>query len=271
MLKSSIVKKSDFDTQNFKRLTSELHESWRYHRKLWEFVKIAETLEILNKLKPDNCGLGFGVGTEPLPAYFASKGCSILATDQPSTNTNAANWTGSNQYCNELNDLNKTNICETTIFNKLVNFRPVDMNWIPIDLPKFDFIWSACALEHLGTLQHGLWFILRTLSLLKPGGVAVHTTEFNLSSNDATNDYHANNIYRQKDIQTLNRTVTDLGFSMYTDFTRETHEYDTYVDRGTCPGFNDGYSKPHLNLQIDSFDATSIILIISKPVNDQRL
>ena len=55
------------------------------------------------------------------------------------------------------------------------------MNAVPDDLGRFDLVWSSCALEHLGTPQAGLDFIMRTLDLLEPGGLAVHTTELELT------------------------------------------------------------------------------------------
>ena len=47
-------------------------------------------------------------------------------------------------------------------------------------------LWSSCSLEHLGSISHGIEFILNSLKCLKQHGVAVHTTEFNLSSNEET-------------------------------------------------------------------------------------
>ena len=51
------------------------------------------------------------------------------------------------------------------------------MRDLPDDLGSFDFIWSSCSFEHLGSLGEGERFVLEALRFLKPGGVAVHTTE----------------------------------------------------------------------------------------------
>ena len=59
-----------------------------------------------------------------------------------------------------------------------MRFRAVDMNDIPPDLRGFDFTWSSCALEHLGTLRAGADFVVEQMTCLRPGGVAVHTTEY---------------------------------------------------------------------------------------------
>ena len=143
-----------------------------------------------------------------------------------------------------------------------LTFTYMDMNYITRMNSNFDFVWSSCALEHLGTLQNGLWFITRSLSMLKPGGIAVHTTEYNLASNTDTNFQHVNCIYRKIDLDILEDTVNKLGCRMETvDYTRGTHEYDLYVDG---KGWQPYKQEPHLNLRIDGFDATSVLLVIHK-------
>src|SRR6266542_2731592 len=51
------------------------------HRKLWEFAYVAQALYERGVLGPGKRGLGFAVGQEPLPALFASRGCTIVASD----------------------------------------------------------------------------------------------------------------------------------------------------------------------------------------------
>ena len=53
------------------------------HRKMWEWLFIAEALRERGMLAPGRSGLGFGVGQEPLVALFADAGCDVVATDQP--------------------------------------------------------------------------------------------------------------------------------------------------------------------------------------------
>jgi hypothetical protein len=45
------------------------------HRKMWEWLFIAEALHEREMLEPGRRGLGFGVGREPLVALFAARGC----------------------------------------------------------------------------------------------------------------------------------------------------------------------------------------------------
>jgi hypothetical protein len=84
-----------------------------------------------------------------------------------------------------------------------VAFRAVDMNRIPEDLGGFDFCWSACAFEHLGSIARGLAFVERSLGTLRPGGIAVHATELNLSSNRRTIDHQPTVLFRRRDFEAL--------------------------------------------------------------------
>ena len=69
-----------------------------------------------------------------------------------------------------LRSLSKPDVVSDEVLERIVTARHVDMNEIPDDLGGFDLVWSSCALEHLGTPQAGLDFVMRTLDLLEPGG-----------------------------------------------------------------------------------------------------
>ena len=142
-----------------------------YHRKLWEWVYICQALYERGFLKPHKKGLTFGVGEECLPDLFASFGCEILATDLSSNDADAKGWMNSGQNAGgNLDKLNKYNFCEHQKFKKKVKYRDVNMNDIPADIKGYDFCWSACALEHLGSLRHGIEFIKNSLKTLRGGG-----------------------------------------------------------------------------------------------------
>src|SRR5258708_9821643 len=157
------------------------------HRKMWEWLFIAEALQERGMLAPGRTGLGFGVGQEPLVALFAAAGCDVVATDQPHDSAVASGWTDSSvEWSGGLEDLNAFGLCGAAEFEQRVAYRPVDMTSIPADLRGFDFAWSSCALEHLGTLAAGMDFVVAQMDCLRPDGVAVHTTEYLVSSNSAT-------------------------------------------------------------------------------------
>ena len=137
-------------------------------------------------------------------ALFADAGCDIVATDQPHESAVATGWTDSAvEWAGGLEDLNEFGLCAPAAFAERVAYRPVDMTAIPADLTGFDFAWSSCALEHLGTLGAGTDFVAASLACLRPGGVAVHTTEYLVSSNDATVEAGGTVFYRRRDIEEL--------------------------------------------------------------------
>src|SRR5262249_16808542 len=135
-------------------------------------------------LRDGRRGLGFGVGREGLPAVFARLGAAVTATDSPG---DAEDWGDSGQHGSTREDLFYPHIIGRALFDDRVRFEPCDMMQIPEHLNGFDFCWSSCCFEHLGTLQRGLDFVLSSVErCLVPGGIACHTTEFNLSSDDET-------------------------------------------------------------------------------------
>lgn len=235
-------------------------EKPRFHRKQWEFIYIIQTLYENGCLEEGKKGLVFGVGKEPLPALFATMGCKILATDLDCNIEQSKSWIETNQHAqNDINKLNKRNICPDKIFNENVSFMPLNMNEIPDTLKDFDFNWSSCALEHIGGLENSINFIINNLKTLKSGGIAVHTTEYNLSSNEDTFLNPYNIIFRRKDILEAVKRLEDLGHYVYPlDFRQGNYMADNYVD---TPPYSSDF---HLRLQIDKYVATSIGLIVRK-------
>lgn len=263
MLISQLCKQSDFETEWFKKACAKLKEPFKYHRKLWEYCYIYEALRENDVLKPNSKGLGFGVGKEPLPAAFASHGCQITATDLHTEKAFQLGWVSTNQHSSKLQDLNERNICEPELFEKLVTFEFLDMNHIPDKYTNaYDFTWSSCSFEHCGNIELGKQFIINQMKCLKPGGIAVHTTEYNLSSNEKTIEYGPFVLFRKKDIEWMIETLRDGGHKIEIDFTAGTGPIDSFVD---LPPYQGDF---HLRLKLGHYTSTSIGLIIKKASND---
>jgi hypothetical protein len=257
--RSELCKAKDYHADWFKHWCNQLGESPNYHRKQWEFVFVMQALWERDCIKAGKKGLVFAVGTEPLPAMFASFGCSITATDIFPDKGVEMGWANGNQLCFGIESLNTRNLCEAEDFATLVNYRPVDMNEIPDDLTGFDFNWSSCSFEHLGTLDKGFSFLQNQLKTLKPGGWAVHTTEYNVSSNDETQENNSTVIYRQRDIEFIVNKLRNEGhFVEELDFSMGGLPEDFMVD------VEPHLQKVHLKLQVDKYVVTSIGLIIQK-------
>jgi SAM-dependent methyltransferase len=228
------------------------------HRKMWEWLFIAQALSERDLLRPGHRGLGFGVGQEPLVALFASYGCDVVATDQPAELAQSSGWTDSAvEYVGGLAGLNDDGLCPSELFAQHVRYRDVDMNAIPRHLRHFDFTWSSCAFEHLGSLEAGMDFVVNQLRCLKPGGVAVHTTEYTVSSNDETLAAGGTVLYRRRDIDALVQRLRGAGHLIDVDFTEGTTPEDLHVD--TPP-----YSDVHLRTTLGAFVTTSLALVIEK-------
>jgi hypothetical protein len=67
-------------------------------------------------------------------------------------------------------------------------------------------------MEHLGSLQHGINFVINSLERnLKVGGVVCHTTELNLSSYDTTIETGVTVLYRKTDLDRLCQMLEECG------------------------------------------------------------
>ena len=257
--RSELCKAKDFYSSWFERWCDELNERPNFHRKQWEFVFIMQALWERGCIATGKRGLVFAVGTEPLPSVFAKHGCDILATDILPEQGIAKGWDNSNQLCMGLDSLYKCDICDRDTFYKRVEYMAVDMNYIPADLRNYDFNWSSCSFEHLGTMEKGFTFLKEQIKTLKPGGWAVHTTEYNISSNDETQDHNDTVIYRKRDIDQIVQELRSEGhFVEELDYSLGGLPEDFQVD------IQPHTQKVHVKLQIDKFVVTSIGLIIRK-------
>ena len=256
---SALCTFDQLDSPRFRQWSAAIQEPWRAHRKLWELAYICEVLEERGMLQPGRRGLGFAVGAEKLPALFAARGCLITATDLPAEDERNQQWAKTGQWVGNLRALNHAGLCSEQLFRDHVSYRPVDMNQIPADLTGFDFTWSTCSFEHCGSIELGLRFLEEQMRCLAPGGIAVHTTEFNLSSNDATVHDGSCVIFRLKDIERIITTLRDQGHDVEPlDLSVGTRELDRHIDAAP-------YSQDrHLRLDLWGYASTSIGLIVRK-------
>ena len=257
---SQACTQAQMDEPPFFRWCQEIGEEARYHRKQWEFCYILQALYLNGMLAPEKSGLGFGVGAEPLVSLIAEYGASVLATDLAPRRARRAGWVESEQHAKNKAALNERNLCEDEAFEKLVSFRYVDMNVIPDDLSgQFDFCWSACAFEHLGSIRNGLEFVENSVKTLRPGGLAVHTTEFNCSYDDETLDRKSTVLFRRQDFIRLAERLRDQGYIIDFNFNLGDQPLDKYID--VAPYDPD----THLKLQLEKWVTTSFGLLIRKP------
>ena len=261
-LTSQLCTAKQIMTAPYKRWCDLLLSPARFSRKQWEFVFILQALFKAGKLQIGMHGLGFGCGREPLPGVFSKFGCIVTATDLDPDAAHQLGWVESMQHAASLEELYSSchRIVSKSTFFERVQFLSVNMNEIPRKLSnRYDFVWSACALEHLGSLNHGIDFIKNSLKCLKPGGVAVHTTEFNLSSKESTLETPGCSIYREKDIRQLIHELEQEGHEVKPlNLNTGGSSVDNYID---APPYG---LSPHLKLELANYVVTSIGIIITK-------
>lgn len=243
-----------FGESHYLRLSREITQEPRFHRKQWEYIYILRALEQAGLMRPGSTGIGFGCGKEPIAAVMAKHGLYVTVTDIPPIQSADSHW-GSQSVM----DLFYGGICSEEQYLNQVSFRAVNMNEIPDDLGTYDFVWSCCALEHLGSLKAGMDFIVNSTKCLKPGGVAIHTTEFNVSSDFDTMESPGLSLYRRLDFVDLQNRLCELGFStLPMNFYTGNLPEDKYVD---LPPYA---QNVHLKLQIEQYVLTSFGLVVRK-------
>ncbi|MBU3076725.1 hypothetical protein [Sphingomonas quercus] len=254
---SSAAMARDFYHPEFRRLCDLIGSDVHLHRKLWEFVFIIHHALQSSVVRPGARGLAFGVGRESLPALSAEMNMRITATDAPHTLEAAAAWSLGEQHSAGLDALPCGRLDRATLAERL-EWRPCDMNAIAPDLRGYDLCWSSCALEHLGSIALGLEFIVNSVECLAPGGVAIHTTELNLSSNRETVESGETVLFRRRDLEAVSERLRAAGHSVM-PFRVEPDSFvmDSFVD--TPP-----YPRPHLRVALLGHVSTSAGLVIRK-------
>lgn len=270
-LRSKPSTQRDMESEWVRHWCSQLGVPVIYHRKLWELAYILQVAYNTGNLRAGRRGLGFGCGTEPLTSYFASCGVEVTMTDLAPDDARTQSWTGTNQHASTLDDAHIEKLVSREQFDALVRYRSVDMNAIPDDLANYDFCWSTCALEHLGSIEHGLAFIENSLRPLRPGGTAIHTTEFNINPLGPTIDNWGTVLFQRRHFETLGERLTAAGHKVARlDFNPGNKPLDQFID---LPPWDEGTmaylsgrlgSRAHLKVAIDGFVTTCYGITVSK-------
>jgi SAM-dependent methyltransferase len=262
-LTPKLCTQSDFESEWLPYWCQEIRTVPFYHRKIWEFCYICQVLFAEGMLTSGRNGLGFGCGEEPLPSLFAKYGVKVLATDLDPSRHESEIWRITRQHAATADGFRRRDICPDDQLLANIDFRPVDMKALPHEFNgHFDFCWSACAFEHLGSLANGLEFVENSLRTLKPGGIAVHTTEFTFDEGE-TLDNWPTVLYQQRHLVELAERLRTKGYRI-DDF--DFHPGEGVIDRFVdLPPWSDLALTPphaHLRLSVDGFTCTSAGIVI---------
>jgi len=243
-----------------------------YHRKVWELGYVLQVLHEHGMLVSGKRGIGFGCGEEPLPSLFSSIGIRVTVTDLPPIDAGARGWIDTSQHTSTLDKCFKDHLCTRDEFDRHVDLRYVDMTSIPDDLDgQYDFCWSICAFEHLGSIQAGQDFVANSIRTLKPGGIAVHTTEFNFAYEDKTIDTWPTVLFRRKDLMAIKERLVAAGCQLPPiNLDVGSNVLDRFIDIPPFPHQPEYLGiglepRAHLKVSVDGFPATCVGLFAVRP------
>ncbi len=273
-LVSKPTTQADMESSWFRFWCNQLQVAPIYHRKLWEFAFVLQALYEHGILQSGRDGIGFGCGQEPLASYFASKNMKALVTDLAPEQVAGLGWAESGQHATSLEQAFHPHIVAKELFDANVSHQYIDMNRLPDFGKTFDFCWSVCALEHVGSIQKGLNFIENALNVLKPGGIAVHTTEYNYLSEEKTIDNWPTVLFLRKHFEELATRLAQKGHTMLgPDFEIGDGVLDKFIDLPpytlgkswlSQEQWKDSNQTAHLKLSVDGFACTCFGIVIRK-------
>jgi 2-polyprenyl-3-methyl-5-hydroxy-6-metoxy-1,4-benzoquinol methylase len=272
-LQSKCSTQADLETDWAAYWMGELKSARIFHRKLWEFAYVLQAVYEHGHLHPGARGLGFGCGEEPLPSYFASRGLDVTVTDLDPGDAAARGWIDTNQHTSSRDMVYQKHLVSRDEFDRHISLRHVDMNAIPADLRGYDFCWSICALEHIGTIRKGLDFVENSLETLRPGGVAIHTTEFNFLNDAYTIDDWPTVLFQKQHFRELAERLERKGYQVAAlDFDPGHKPLDKFIDIPPYQYNWTAYQREiwesdiqHLKVTIDGFACTCFGVIIRRP------
>ena len=273
---------NDIESPWFRFWCSELKIAPIYHRKLWEFAFLLQCLYEQNMLVSGLKGIGFGCGEEPMASYFASRGIDVLVTDLELEKVQGTGWIETGQHASSLESSYRPELCTRVEFDQHVLHAYVDMNAIPdVYDGQYDFCWSVCAMEHLGSIEKGLAFVENSLKTLKPGGIALHTTEFNYLATDMTIDNWPTVLFLKRHFELLAQSINAAGHVFFgPSFDTGSGCLDRFIDlppyflgeglltKEQWSGVNQG---SHLKLSIDGYACTCFGILIKKRLSGYAL
>jgi 2-polyprenyl-3-methyl-5-hydroxy-6-metoxy-1,4-benzoquinol methylase len=270
-LKSKTSTQADIESDWVRHWASELKTAVIYHRKLWEMAFVLQGLFEHGHIREGARGLGFGCGVEPHPSYLASRGVQVTITDLDQQSASALGWIDTDQHAATLDQAFHPHLVSRDEYDSLVDFRVADMNAIPAELRGYDFCWSMCAVEHLGSIEKGLAFLRNALATLRPGGLSIHTLEFNVEDDGPTIDHWLTVLFQRRHLEAIAAQLRREGHDVAElDFDYGTGPLDKFID--IPPYAGDPKMDPtslvgnplHLKLGIDGFVATCFGLIVRK-------
>jgi SAM-dependent methyltransferase len=257
----------DWDNVEIQQAFQELQlNRWRehiIHRKDWEWALGIIAMKRFNKINKNSVAIGVGAGKEDVLFYLANKINHVYATDLYSE----LRWRKAATY-----DF-VTNPAKYAPFPyKQSAMTVLQMDATNLEFPSdnFDIAFSFSSIEHFGGENHsGALKSLKEMErVLKPGGIAIITTEYILNSKEHKEFFNKSTIYSDiinkldglSLIEPLDLRITTNTLNSVIDFYLQGIDWDNYDIE---------FKKSHPNVVLRNKDIlwTSMMLVFSKPEN----
>jgi SAM-dependent methyltransferase len=219
----------------------------RFHRKIWEFNQALYGLRTLRRLAPDSTALGIGCGHEELMYFLANRIRRVVATD-----LYEGSYLGGESDADVLEHPEKY-----APFNYRAGHLEVRrMDGLSLDVPdaSFDIVFCLSSIEHFGRTSDKLRALMEMFRVLKPGGVAVVTTELVLNRLGRGAQYFS--------AGTLASLTRQAGFVI--DEPLDLRVEQEYAARALALPM-DAFTTPHVVLRNFNTIYTSVSLFLMKP------
>lgn len=260
-----------FDEEIQNVILNELREPVRLHRKQWEFAMIFLALQKLGLLSDDKTGLSVGGGNERVLYSVARNVKKLFVTDLYSDETV---WDCART--GDPDDFIKAHKPFEVDDSKIKALR-MDMRNLDFEDNTFDFCYSSCAIEHIGTCEDFIQHFNEVNRCLKEGGYYVFTTEFHFGNEtiENPNNYIFSPEYLEKMI-----LESDLSLVGEPDATltpnRINFPYPVNIKSFAREEENNLTAKlidnfPHIILLKGRYPFTSILFITQKQKQKKRI
>lgn len=218
-----------------------------FHRKVWEFNQALYGLRRLRRLAPAATALGIGCGHEELMYFLANRIARVIATD-----LYEGTWIGGESDADVL--ANPAKYAPFKYREDHLHVRRMDGLALDAEAGTFDFVFCLSSIEHFGRLQDKLRALQEMFRVLKPGGVAVLTTEVVLNRLGRGAQYFP--------APTLLALVGEAGFAL--DGAPDLRVESEYAGRPLALPM-DTFVSPHVVLRNFNTIYTSVALFLMKP------
>jgi len=255
-LESKPTTQADLEAVWCRSWCAALRERPRYHRRLWECAFVLQALFEGQALLSESKVLGLGAVDGSVISYLSRNEVrsTVLSAAAP-------------PFRDDLTD--------AFTFQKNVAFRPIEEGLKGLE--GLDACWSIGQAGHMGSIRKGMDFMLETMDVLKPGGLAVHVFDFNFADDQQTIDNWPMVLFQRRHIEALAEEMRARGHEPRPlDFHVGHQPLDRFIDippfdNDRTEAFNglwrDGWQSAHLKMSVDGFAVTSFGLICRRGAN----